>query len=156
MNGAPSRAKPTPNGRRLWRPSAALRGRLIPDYATQEGRKANEDMLNADLSEWTRTQTPRQIMHLLQRAGVAATAVLTGEGLYWDPHLRERDYIDTLDHPDWGVLEQPGVTVRLSETPGGSRMPSAALGEHNDHVLRSILGLSDAEVKQLASIGALA
>ena len=129
---------------------------LVPDYATQEGRKANEDMLNADLSEWTRTQTPRQIMHLLQRAGVAATAVLTGEGLYWDPHLRERDYIDTLDHPDWGVLEQPGVTVRLSETPGGSRMPSAALGEHNDHVLKNILGLSDSDVEKLQQIGALA
>ena len=57
-------------------------------------------------------------MHLLQRSGVAATAVLTGEGLYWDPQLRERGYIHTLDHPDWGVLEQPGVTVRL-ETPGG-------------------------------------
>ena len=129
---------------------------LIPDYATQESRKSNEAALNESLSEWTRAQTPRQIMHLLQRAGVAATAVLTGEGLYWDPHLRERDYIDTLDHPDWGVLEQPGVTVRLSETPGGSRMPSAALGEHNDYVLRDILGLSEAEVKQLESIGALA
>ncbi len=128
---------------------------MIPDYATQEGRKANEDALNADLSEWTRTQTPRQIMHLLQRSGVAATAVLDGEGLFWDPHLRDRGYIHTLDHPDWGVLEQPGVTVRLSETPGGSRMPSAALGQHNDYVLRGILGLSDNEVQKLQDVGAL-
>ena len=94
-------------------------------------------------------------MHLLQRSGVAATAVLDGEGLYWDPHLRERGYIHTLDHPDWGVLQQPGVTVRLSETPGGSRMPSAALGQHNDYVLRGILGLSDDEVKVLQDAGAL-
>ncbi len=124
-------------------------------YATQEGRKAHEAALNEALSEWTRTQTPRQIMHLLQRSGVAATAVLNGEGLYWDPHLRERGYIHTLDHPDWGILEQPGVTVRLSDTPGGSRMPSAALGEHNGHVLRNILGLSETEVKQLQDTGAL-
>ena len=128
---------------------------LVPDYATQEGRKANEDALNADLSEWTRTQTPRQIMHLLQRSGVAATAVHNGEGLFWDPHLRDRGYIHTIDHPDWGVLEQPGVTVRLSETPGGSRMPSAALGQHNDYVLRGILGLSDEEVQKLQDVGAL-
>ncbi len=128
---------------------------LVPDYATQEGRKANEDALNADLSEWTRTQTPRQVMHLLQRSGVPATAVLNGEGLFWDPHLRDRGYIHTIDHPDWGVLEQPGVTVRLSETPGGSRMPSATLGQHNDYVLRGILGLSDEEVKALEDVGAL-
>ncbi len=129
---------------------------LEPAYATQAGRKENESALNGSLSEWTRTQTPRQIMHLLQRSGVAATAVLTGEGLYWDPQLRERGYIHTLDHPDWGVLEQPGVTVRLSETPGGSRMPSAALGQHNDLVLRDILGLTDSEVEALHREGALA
>ena len=128
---------------------------LVPDYATQEGRKANEDALNAGLSEWTRTQTPRQVMHLLQRAGVAATAVLDGEGLYWDPHLRDRGYIHTLDHPDWGVLEQPGVTVRLSETPGGSRMPSAALGQHNTYVLQKILNLSNEEIQALHDVGAL-
>ena len=128
---------------------------LVPDYATQEGRKANEDTLNADLSEWTRTQTPRQIMHLLQRSRVPATAVLNGEGLFWDPHLRDRGYIHTIDHPDWGVLEQPGVTVRLSDTPGGSRMPSATLGQHNGYVLRDILNLSDEEIKTLQEVGAL-
>ncbi len=128
---------------------------LVPDYATQEGRKANEDALNAGLSEWTRTQTPRQVMHLLQRAGIAATAVLDGEGLFWDPHLRQRGYIHTLNHPDWGTLEQPGVTVRLSETPGGSRMPSAALGQHNNHVLQKILNLSNQEIQKLHDTGAL-
>ena len=122
---------------------------LEPAYAAEAGRKENESALNESLSEWTRTQTPHQIMHLLQRSGVAATAVLTGEGLFWDAHLRERGYIHTLDHPDWGVLEQPGVTVRLSETPGGSRFPSATLGQHNDYVLRDILGLTDAEVEAL-------
>ncbi len=126
-----------------------------PRYATGTGRKENEASLNEALSQWTRGRTPRQIMHLLQRSGVAAAAVLTGEDLYWDPHLRERGYIHTLDHPDWGVVEQPGVTVRLSETPGGSRMPSAALGQHNDHVLRAILGLSETEVSRLKETGAL-
>ena len=124
-------------------------------YATQAGRKENEAALNESLSEWTRTQTPRQIMHMLQKSGVQATAVLTGEGLFWDAHLRERGYIHTLDHPDWGVLQQPGVSVRLSETPGGSRMPSAALGEHNDHVLRNVLGLTGEEVEALNRAGAL-
>ncbi len=126
-----------------------------PEYATEAGRKADEDALNSTLSEWTRVQTPRQVMHLLQRAGVPATAVLTGEGLYWDPHLRERGYIHTLNHPDWGVLQQPGVTVRLSETPAGSRMPSPTLGQHNDRILRGLLNLTDEEINKLQEVGAL-
>lgn len=142
-----------------WRALQALMG--DPTWAsdssfnTAAGRKENESTIDQNLSEWTAGFTPRQLMHLLQSRAVPATAVLTSEDLYWDTHLRERGYIVTLDHPDWGVLEQPGITVGLSDTPGGSWTPSPALGQHNSYVLHDILGLSEADTEALEKSGAL-
>ena len=56
---------------------------------------------------------------------------------------------------DWGVLEQPGVTVGLSETPGGSWTPSPGLGQHNQYVLEEILGMNQKDIELLRSSGAL-
>ena len=64
-------------------------------------------------------------------------------------------YIVSLDHVDWGVLEQPGVTVGLSETPGGSWTPSPGLGQHNQYVLEEILGMNQKDIELLRSSGAL-
>jgi crotonobetainyl-CoA:carnitine CoA-transferase CaiB-like acyl-CoA transferase len=125
-------------------------------FDTQQGRKANEAEIEEGLAAWTAGFSPRQVMHLLQRHRVSASAVFTSEDLYWDMHLRERGYIVALDHPDWGRLEQPNVTVRLSDTPGdGAQRPSPALGEHNGYVLRDVLNLSAAEVHHLQASGAL-
>ena len=92
---------------------------------------------------------------MLQKVGLAATPVLNSEGLYWDPQLRGRNYIVSLAHVDWGVLEQPGVTVGLSETPGGSWTPSPGLGQHNQYVLEEILGMNQKDIELLRSSGAL-
>ncbi len=132
-----------------------------PDWATSEvykssrTRKNEEESINQKLSEWTAQYTNLQLTHMLQKVGLAATPVLNSEGLYWDPQLRGRNYIVSLDHVDWGVLEQPGVTVGLSETPGGSWTPSPGLGQHNQYVLEEILGLNQKDIELLRSSGAL-
>jgi CoA:oxalate CoA-transferase len=42
-----------------------------------------------------------------------------------------------------------GPPVRLSETPGAVRTPAPLLGQHTAEVLRSRLGMTDAEIKRL-------
>jgi crotonobetainyl-CoA:carnitine CoA-transferase CaiB-like acyl-CoA transferase len=37
----------------------------------------------------------------------------------------------------------------LSRTPGHLRSPAPSLGQHNDEVLSSLLGMSTAEIQQL-------
>ena len=132
-----------------------------PDWATSEvyksskTRKEEEESITQKLSEWTAQYTNLQLTHILQKVGLAATPVLNSEGLYWDPQLRGRNYIVSLAHVDWGVLEQPGVTVGLSETPGGSWTPSPGLGQHNQYVLEEILGMNQKDIELLRSSGAL-
>src|SRR5207244_12250936 len=54
-------------------------------FATAGARRANEDLLNARIADWTRTQDARHVMHRLQSCGVHAAAVNTMKDLFSDP-----------------------------------------------------------------------
>lgn len=127
-----------------------------PRYATRADRQARHEELDALIAAWTREHTPHQAMRLLQAAGVPAGAVQTGEDLWRDPHLRARGYLITVDHPDLGPVEHPGVTIRLWATPGEVRRPAGRLGQDNEAVFRGLLGLSEAKMAELEAEGALA
>jgi len=45
-------------------------------------------------------------------------------------------------HPDFGELKMQNVAPKLSRTPGRVRSPSPSLGQHNDEVYRTMLGMS--------------
>jgi benzylsuccinate CoA-transferase BbsF subunit len=121
-----------------------------PCYATLLGRKAHEADLEVHLAEWTRQRTPREVMETLQAAGVPAAVVNSMAELHTDPQLAHRGYWLQLPHREFGIYpyESPGFT--LSDTPSQSSLPSPCLGEHNDYVFHDLLGLSEAELADLA------
>ncbi len=120
-----------------------------PRFAVAAERWQRHDELDALISAWTRAYTPRQAMRLLQDAGVPAGAVQTAEDLWSDVHLRQRDFMVTLEHPDTGRLEHPGIPLRLHDTPGSVQRPEPRLGEANEAVFRGLLGLKADELRRL-------
>jgi len=119
-------------------------------FATLLGRKANEDELERHIEAWTRTLPAEEAMRLLQAKGVPAGVVQTSQDvLDHDEHLRARGYYVYLDHPEAGRTAYDGVPMRLSETPGSLRAPAPLLGQHNDYVLREVLGYGDDEIADL-------
>ena len=143
-----------------WRALARLIGdtTLVHDarFATAAARWLQHDALDARITAWTRQRTPPQAMRLLQDVGVPAGAVQTGEDLWRDVHLRARGYMVTLEHPELGTVEHPGLTVRLHTTPGQIRRPAGRLGEANKEVFSGLLGLSHDELTRLVTAGVLA
>ncbi len=127
-----------------------------PELDTVDRRLARQDEVDALLSTWTIDKTPKQVMYLLQRAGVPATAVQNNEDVFHDPHLTARRYAVDLDHPDFGPLRHAGLTVRLSETPGRADLPSPALGQDNDDVFVGLIGLTADRVVELNDAKAIA
>jgi len=143
-----------------WRALARLIGdaTLADDarFATAAERWLQHDALDVLITAWTSQRTPHQAMRLLQDVGVPAGAVQTGEDLWRDVHLRARDYIVTLEHPERGTVEHPGLTVRLHGTPGQIRRPLGRLGEANEEVFGGLLGLSRDALTRLVDAGVLA
>ncbi|MCH8088293.1 MAG: CoA transferase, partial [Chloroflexi bacterium] len=88
-------------------------------------------------------------MHTLQAAGVTAAAVYTNRDIVEDPHLKERGYFQEIPHPRTGPTLFSGVPVLLSKTPGALRIHAPMMGEHNDFLLRDLVGLGEEEVSGL-------
>ena len=130
----------------MGRPEWALDERL----STLLGRKAYEDELERNVEAWTQTLPAEEAMRLLQAKGVPAGVVQNAQDvLDNDEHLRARGYYVYLDHPETGRAAYDGPGMRLSATPGCLRAPAPLLGEHNDYVLRAVLGYGDEEIADL-------
>ena len=124
-------------------------------FATFRGRKDNEAELDILVESWTVNYTPREVMTKMQAAGVPAGAVLSGEDLVADPQLNHRGTHVILKHPEIGPHIYHPPPYRFSKTPHELTMPAPCLGQHNEYVLKDILGMSDDEVADLLVAGAL-
>jgi crotonobetainyl-CoA:carnitine CoA-transferase CaiB-like acyl-CoA transferase len=113
-------------------------------------RFENHDALDDLITSWTREQDHIEAMHLLQKAGVLAAAVLNHKQVLLDPHLRERGAFDMIDQPAVGVRPvSRQVGAKFSAFEPDSARPAPKLGEHNREVLQGLLGLSDEDLARL-------
>jgi CoA:oxalate CoA-transferase len=71
------------------------------------------------------------------------------------PQVQARQMLVEVEHPRIGSLTVADTPVKLSRTPGGITGPPPALGQHTREVLSSLLGLSQAELDQLAAAGVI-
>ena len=53
------------------------------------------------------------------------------------------------------TVKIPAVLPKLSETPGGTDWIGPKLGEHNDEIYRSFLGMNDGEIEELKVEGVI-
>ena len=128
---------------------------VAAELASLSGRKAREDELERRIAEWTRTQEPREVMQLLQTAGVDAAVVETYRDLHEDPQLAHREHFRMLRHAVLGEHPVEALGYRLSATPAEIARPGPRLGEHGDRIYRDVLGLSDDEIAALEREGVL-
>jgi crotonobetainyl-CoA:carnitine CoA-transferase CaiB-like acyl-CoA transferase len=141
-----------------WRALAVGIGRpeLSERFATLQARKANEAEVERFIEAWTEERTPEEAAARLQAAGVPAAPVEDGCDLVeHDEHLRARGFYVELEHPAAGPMLHEGISVLLSETPGGVRRPAPRLGEHTDEVLTTVAGMTAEEVSGLRDAGVL-
>lgn len=117
-------------------------------FADMTSRKKNEAVLDGIIEEWTRERDRDWMANEFCRAGIAAAPSRNWRDLYADPHLRARNAFVTVDHPEIGELELVGAPWRMSDYEMPTRC-APLLGEHNEYVLREILGLNEAEVTEL-------
>jgi len=120
-------------------------------FSTALGRWQNQDELDSLIEEWTKKHHHYEAMRILQQAGVAAGAVLNPKEVLLDPHLLERRFFRVIEHaPEVGKRPQPmQMPAKFSESWGGPLKPAPRVGEHNEHILGELLGMSSEEIASL-------
>ena len=113
-------------------------------------RAAFDRLTCGDPEGWARTQDANAAATLLQGLGIAAHASWTTPEIAADAHLRERRSIIDVAEPDGTSRAAVGVPMRLSKSPDiGIHRGTPRLGEDEDNIYGSLLGMSDAERQQL-------
>lgn len=125
-----------------------------PRYANNRARNQNRQALVDQLQEIFLTKTYEEWEAVLVETGIPVGAINNMEELVNHPQVKARGSLVEVDHPRAGKIRMVGVPVRLSRTPGAIRTAAPLLGEHNDEVLRDMLGLSDAQIAAMRQRGA--
>jgi benzylsuccinate CoA-transferase BbsF subunit len=124
-------------------------------FSTLELRKENEYELNEMIGLWTSKFDVRELMIILQKEGIPAGIVATGEDLLNDPQLKYREHFVYLNHTVIGRHAYQAPSYRLSKTPHKIKKPAPCLGEDNLYVFREILKLTDDDISDLIAEGVI-
>ena len=149
---------PSVQGSQPWSTVADLIG--VPElhderFASGSGRiEYGEEiyqLLTKGLAEWD-----RKALHQAsgERRLVFGMAQDAGD-LYECPHLKEREFYRTVDHPVVGEAEYPGMGPKLSGMEYEVRRSAPLLGQHNHEIFCDELGRSAGELAQLRALGAI-
>ncbi|MDR7409284.1 MAG: CoA transferase [Armatimonadota bacterium] len=124
-----------------------------PRYATHEARGAHQAELDQAIAQWVRSLPAEELLGVLDRHGVPCGPVYNAAEVLADPHYRARGALVEVDNPGVGRVTMQGPVPRLAETPLPVPGPAPELGEHTDHVLQELLGLSAEDVARLREAG---
>jgi crotonobetainyl-CoA:carnitine CoA-transferase CaiB-like acyl-CoA transferase len=120
-----------------------------PRFARNANRVENRKELIAILSAIFLTCTTAEWVVTLNQADVPCAPVQTIDQVFAAPQVLHRNMLVEIEHPSAGMLKLAGIPVKFSATPASVRLPPPLLGEHNDDVLSSWLGMNVDEIDRL-------
>lgn len=121
-------------------------------------REQLETVIRPGVEAWSSGQTKLACCHALAALGIAAGPCSTGSEVVADPLVQARNMVVEIPRVDGAgdhVLV-PGNPVKLSAVAEGPESGLPGVGEHTTEVLRSELGLTDAELEDLRLAGHIA
>lgn len=125
-----------------------------PDYATAPARLDKLSHIFDTIEAWTKTMDKFEVMATCNPLNIPCGPILSMKELADEQSLRETGTIVEVDHPTRGAYLTVGNPIKLSDSPADVQR-SPLLGEHTDEILRDVLGLSDTEISDAKSSGAV-
>ena len=111
-------------------------------FANNEGRAEQSELLDIAISAWTIQKDLDEILDLMEKSGVPAGRVYDAADIANDAHYKARNMLLQAELPDKTKVTVPGIVPKLSLTPGEVRTPAPSLGQHTAEVL-SALGIDE-------------
>ena len=118
-------------------------------YGEQRKRLAARDEVNRIVIEWVGSLSREDVLNRCLEKEVPIGKVNSIADIFEDEHFQARGNLARLEEPGLGEVVVPGVTPRLSLTPGQINNLGPSMGNATYEIMRELLGLSAEEIKQL-------
>jgi formyl-CoA transferase len=118
-------------------------------FATNPQRVRHRELMVQLITERLATRPAREWLALLEPAGVPCGPINDLAQVFSDPQVLHRRMAVKAPHPKAGEVTMVANPIKFSATPIAHDRAPPLLGEHTDEVLRSVLGMQDAELAQL-------
>ena len=116
-------------------------------FSTHGARGVNQEILDSMISDWSSQINSVELLEILEKNSVPVGQIYRAPEMLDDPHFSERNSIAEVHSERFGSIKMPNVTPQLSETPGEIKWEGPNLGEHNDEIFKSLLGMSTSEIE---------
>ena len=124
-----------------------------PKFATIGERRNNQQEMWALITKFAANHTKREFMAILNPLGVPCGPIMSTTDLANDEHIRGREMYVELEDEKRGKWWNVGMPIKLSASPAKIKR-APFLGEHNDDVLKNVLGYNESKVSAMREAGA--
>ncbi|MGD9143247.1 MAG: CoA transferase [Dehalococcoidia bacterium] len=115
-----------------------------------EWTKEDLDAIIATLEEYFQRHTKAELLKLSQEKGVHIGICLNVADALAFPQFNERGFWTKVEHPELETtLTYPGAFVKFSESDCGFRFKAPRIGEHNQEIYETELGLTKQQLLTL-------
>jgi formyl-CoA transferase len=104
------------------------------------------------VESWSRQYTKFEVNEKLNAIDVPCGPIMDTSDLINDEHLRVREMIVDVSHPQRGTFKTVGSPLKLSDSQV-EIFSSPLFGEHTEEVLRELMGYDKDRVEQLRKEG---
>ncbi len=124
-----------------------------PRFTINRDRFQNADALGALLMPWFEQRTAQECFDAGQLWRIPFSKVNSMADLLAMEQLHSRGYFESVKHPVAGEMRYPGPAIRFTASPWRAASAAPTLGQHNEQVYCSRLGLSRADLAGLRRQG---
>lgn len=124
-----------------------------PDFSDPQRRLARADEVDAVVADWVARQTLDDAMAVFEAAEIAAAPVYDVTDLVADEQMVAREVFRRIPDEQLGSLLVQAPVPRLSGAEARIDHLGPELGAHTREVLTEVVGMSDAEIDDLAARG---
>jgi crotonobetainyl-CoA:carnitine CoA-transferase CaiB-like acyl-CoA transferase len=119
-------------------------------YASAAGRRTHHDRIDEAIEAWLSQHSREAVLLQLLEAGIPAASLINPHSLMPNPQLEARAFFQIMEHSHVGKARYPGWPMAFSGLPRAlHQRPPPTLGQHNDEVLGTILGLDGETLDRL-------
>lgn len=113
-----------------------------PAMADNAGRVVHQQIIDNAIAQWCQQHPILHVIEKLEAVRVPAGPIYNAEDMANDPHFQARGLFEKVAVNDKESVTIPGMSPKLTGTPGSNQWAGPALGEHTHSVLSDLLGLA--------------